>query len=215
MNEIDPNELSKYLDIKYINARPDSKSLNKNQMAELKKDGLDSDNEIQKEEPANVSSEALVPREYQYELYQKAPLENVIVVLDTGMGKTLISTMLVRQLVFEEKQARATRSKVVHYYCTLEEKKLTNKQQHIKDKLAFFIVERVPLVFQQANIIRSNCNARVKELCGEMDVDKMSRYVWNAMFDSNDTIVLTAQVFANCLSRGFITIDRALHINLF
>ncbi len=35
-------------------------------------------------------------REYQQELYERAKDENIIAVLDTGMGKTLIAVMLIR-----------------------------------------------------------------------------------------------------------------------
>ena len=38
-------------------------------------------------------------REYQQELYERARDENIIAVLDTGMGKTLIAVMLIRDVL--------------------------------------------------------------------------------------------------------------------
>ena len=38
-------------------------------------------------------------REYQQELYERAKDENIIAVLDTGMGKTLIAVMLIRDVL--------------------------------------------------------------------------------------------------------------------
>lgn len=38
-------------------------------------------------------------REYQQELYERARDENIIAVLDTGMGKTLIAVMLIRDML--------------------------------------------------------------------------------------------------------------------
>lgn len=50
-------------------------------------------------------NEPMTPREYQYEILKKAESENIIAVLDTGAGKTLISVMLVKhmQLIEDEK----------------------------------------------------------------------------------------------------------------
>lgn len=109
MNDIASSELSKYLSLEFINASPETKTLNKKQVVEVE----------EKEEPKETAFTKLVPREYQYELYQKALHENIIVVLDTGMGKTLISTMLIKQMVLNERQARLTRGKVTHnlYWC--------------------------------------------------------------------------------------------------
>jgi superfamily II DNA or RNA helicase len=57
----------------------------------------------------NVS---ITPREYQYELFQKAVNENVISVLGTGAGKTLISVMLIKHISSIESQKRLNGQKV-------------------------------------------------------------------------------------------------------
>jgi Type III restriction enzyme, res subunit len=41
-------------------------------------------------------------REYQQELFERAKEENIIAVLDTGMGKTLIAAMLIRHILEED-----------------------------------------------------------------------------------------------------------------
>jgi endoribonuclease Dicer len=41
-------------------------------------------------------------REYQQELFERAREENVIAVLDTGMGKTLIAAMLIRHTLEQD-----------------------------------------------------------------------------------------------------------------
>jgi endoribonuclease Dicer len=48
------------------------------------------------------------PREYQLELYERAKTENTIAVLDTGSGKTLIAVLLLRHIIDEELERRAT-----------------------------------------------------------------------------------------------------------
>jgi replicative superfamily II helicase len=62
-------------------------------------------------EDENVTNESnnellppLVPREYQYELYKRAISENIIAVLDTGAGKTLISVMLIKHMLLIENE---------------------------------------------------------------------------------------------------------------
>ena len=74
--------------------------------------------------------------------------------------------------------------------------------------MTFFLVDRVHLVFQQASVIRANCDARVKELCGDMNVDAWKADRWTEIWDTNDICVLTAQIFLDNLQSGFLTLDR-------
>lgn len=46
----------------------------------------------------------LKPREYQQELYKRASAGNIIAVLETGSGKTLIAILLIKELVLRERQ---------------------------------------------------------------------------------------------------------------
>lgn len=47
------------------------------------------------------------PREYQLELFERAKEENVIAVLDTGSGKTLIAVLLLKHIIDKELEDRA------------------------------------------------------------------------------------------------------------
>jgi hypothetical protein len=85
----------------------------------------------------------LIPREYQKGIFLKAQQTNVIAVLDTGSGKTLISALLIK------------------WIATLE---------HSQEKVTVFLVPKVPLVEQQ-NIfvaqhrvaqVHSEVSARIK-----------------------------------------------------
>jgi hypothetical protein len=70
--------------------------------------------ETPEEEDAKIADgvQALDPREYQLELLEKAKKENIIAVLDTGSGKTLIAVMLMKEMEMIEKAERETRKKV-------------------------------------------------------------------------------------------------------
>lgn len=56
--------------------------------------------------------EALDPRQYQLEMLGKAVAGNVIAVLETGSGKTLIAVMLIREIVAKERLERMERRMV-------------------------------------------------------------------------------------------------------
>jgi endoribonuclease Dicer len=47
------------------------------------------------------------PREYQIELFERAKQKNIIAVLDTGAGKTLIAALLLRHILEQEVEGRA------------------------------------------------------------------------------------------------------------
>ncbi|KAF1798735.1 dsRNA-specific ribonuclease III dicer [Mucor lusitanicus] len=146
-------------------------------------------NQEKKSSLETVAGATLEPREYQYEIFKKAVSENTIAVLDTGAGKTLIAVMLIKHML------------------ALEREKLQANRDY-RRKVTFFLVDRVHLVFQQASVIRANCDAQVKELCGDMNVDAWKADTWTEIWDNNDICVLTAQIFLDNLRSGFLTLDR-------
>jgi endoribonuclease Dicer len=78
-----------------------------------------------------------IPRYYQIELFNKAKAGNVIAVLDTGSGKTLISLLL-----------------------------LKHEQNNNLGKTALFLVPTVPLVSQQASYLGSHSDLNIGQLWG-------------------------------------------------
>ncbi|KAG0287620.1 Dicer-like protein 1 [Linnemannia gamsii] len=129
----------------------------------------------------------LVPRQYQVELFRKAEAGNVIAVMDTGSGKTLVAVMLIREMLRREREAQRGPE---------------------KRKISFFIVNNVPLVFQQAAVIRSNCDAEVTMLCGAMETKKYSNELWDEMYKKVDVVVLTAQILLDLFRHGFVKMFR-------
>jgi hypothetical protein len=72
-----------------------------------------------------------IPRQYQLELYQRAKESNIIAVLDTGTGKTLIALLILKHMAA------------------------------ISDKFSVFLVPTVPLVSQQAAYLSLNSSLRI------------------------------------------------------
>lgn len=124
------------------------------------------------------------PRDYQTELFQRAKSENVIAVLDTGSGKTHIATLLLQHVLNHELERRAAGG--IH-------------------KIAFFLVDSVNLVFQQANVLRCGLDQTVEGICGAMGASLWSKATWQSHYKENMVIVCTAEVLVQCMMHSFIT----------
>jgi endoribonuclease Dicer len=124
------------------------------------------------------------PRDYQTELFHRAKGENVIAVLDTGSGKTHIATLLLQHVLDNELERRAAGD---------------------THKIAFFLVDSVNLVFQQANVLRCGLDQTVEGICGAMGASLWSKATWQSHFKSNMVIVCTAEVLVQCMMHSFIT----------
>ncbi|KAF9989228.1 Dicer-like protein 1 [Mortierella antarctica] len=135
----------------------------------------------------------LVPRRYQTELFRKAQQGNVIAVMDTGSGKTLVAVMLINEMMRRERDSPV---------------------QPTERRMCFFVVNNVPLVFQQASVIRTNCDATVVELCGTMQTYKFDPQLWEGIFAKADVVVLTAQILLDLLRHGFVKMHR-IHLLIF
>ncbi|KAF1955997.1 hypothetical protein CC80DRAFT_474029 [Byssothecium circinans] len=129
------------------------------------------------------SSRITNPRDYQTELFQRAKDENIIAVLGTGSGKTHIATLLLREILDREVEARA---------------------QGVPRKVAFFLVNSINLVFQQSNVLRCGLDHPVEGICGAMGAGLWQRDTWEKYLTKNMVIVCTAEVLWQCLMHSFI-----------
>ncbi|KAH6894613.1 hypothetical protein B0T10DRAFT_436261 [Thelonectria olida] len=127
------------------------------------------------------------PREYQVELFERAKKQNTIVVLDTGSGKTLIAALLLRHILDQELEDRAKGN---------------------PKKVAFFLVEKVALCFQQYAVLNCNLEHPITKFYGEMKGMMRTKGFWNKKFGENMVVVCTAQILLDCLSNGFITMSQ-------
>ncbi|KAI9756900.1 MAG: hypothetical protein M4579_003654 [Chaenotheca gracillima] len=126
-------------------------------------------------------------REYQLELFERAKQQNIIAVLDTGSGKTLIAVLLLRYVLDQELESRGL-----------------GKPR----KISFFLVDCVTLVFQQHAVLECNLDQKIERFCGDMGCDFWSKGTWEKHFSENMVIVCTAQVLYDCLMHSFISIDQ-------
>ncbi|PFH63142.1 hypothetical protein XA68_17251 [Ophiocordyceps unilateralis] len=123
------------------------------------------------------------PREYQTELFERAKDKNLIIVLDTGSGKTLIAALLLRHTLDQELERRAV------------------GEAH---RVAFFLVDKVALCVQQYSVLRANLEHPVARFHGEMAGVMRTKEYWDQQLASNMVFVCTARVLLDCLNNGFL-----------
>ena len=80
-----------------------TKEDNKAELKRYKDEELSVESILASAESATIKD----PREYQVELFEKSKKENIIAVLDTGSGKTLIAVLLLRHILDQELEDRA------------------------------------------------------------------------------------------------------------
>ena len=105
-----------------------------------------------------------IPRAYQDEIFARARFANIIAALETGSGKTLISTLIIK--------AVCSRTTSI-------------------GKKVIFLVPRVPLVEQQKTFISDQTPLRVRGYYGAMNVDAWDVSQWHSEFDLADILVMT------------------------
>ena len=112
------------------------------------------------------------PRDYQREMFLDVMRGNTLVYLPTGSGKTLIAAMVLSCM-----------------------KKLN------PDKLMVFLVDRIPLVYQQSDYIKSQVkDLRVETLVAEMETQQQ-KDVHRKLADRKvDVLVVIHQIFLNFLA---------------
>ncbi|KAJ1390790.1 Ribonuclease III domain [Sesbania bispinosa] len=121
-------------------------------------------------------------RQYQLDVLEQAKSKNTIAFLETGAGKTLIAVLLMKS---------------IH----------ENLQKQNKKMLAVFLVPKVPLVYQQAEVIRERTGYQVGHYCGEMGQDFWDARRWQREFDTKHVLVMTAQILLNILRHSIIKME--------
>lgn len=113
-------------------------------------------------------------------MFVRAQSENIIAALDTGSGKTFISTLLVKWVAAQESSHGKVIIFLAPHVCLsalvilqIGESNLTYSSQ-------------VSLVKQQADFIAKHTPLRVIKLYGELEIDLTDRKGWRKKFEDND-----------------------------
>lgn len=123
----------------------------------------------------------LTPRGYQIEALERAKKEDIIVYLETGCGKTHVAVML---------------------------------PQHIADlirkpstRIAVFLCPSVPLVQQQARVVKRYTNFKVGEYYGEVNNNAWNSKAWEAELENTEIFVMTPAILLHNLHHCFMRMD--------
>ncbi|XP_013409876.1 LOW QUALITY PROTEIN: endoribonuclease Dicer-like [Lingula anatina] len=127
-----------------------------------------------------IPTDNFTPRTFQVDLLDNAIHQNTIVCLGRGTGKTFIAVMLIKELAYQ-----------------------IRKDVQNDGKRTFFLVESVPLVAQQAKVLRLHTDVCVGEYVAAMGVDSWEKEKWSKEFQQKQVLVMTAQIFLNILHHGF------------
>lgn len=100
-----------------------------------------------------------------------------------GSGKTLIAALLLRHILEQELEDRAV-----------------GKQK----KVAFFLVEKVALCFQQYAVLNCNLEHSIAKFYGNMKGNMKTQAFWDSQLNEHMVFVCTAQILLDCLENGFI-----------
>lgn len=107
--------------------------------------------------------------------------------MSLGSGKTLIAALLLRWSIEKELEDRASRK---------------------KRRIAFFLVDKVALVFQQFAVLDCNLDYPAEKFCGETVVSMWNQQAWSDIFSKNEIIVCTAEILYQCLHHSYISMDQ-------
>ncbi|KPV74940.1 uncharacterized protein RHOBADRAFT_44459 [Rhodotorula graminis WP1] len=146
---------------------------------------VDVDGDEEREKKA--LAEKLVPTSYQKALLECAQQANIVTVLQTGSGKTLVGVLLIDWVHAIEAQRREAGE---------------------PPRLSFFLTNSVPLVHQQADTIARNTKLRVGKLFGALGVNLCSEKEWDWNFAHFDCLVVTAQLILDSLAHGFLKMEQ-------
>ncbi|KAI0478490.1 hypothetical protein GGR56DRAFT_664684 [Xylariaceae sp. FL0804] len=127
------------------------------------------------------------PREYQTELFERAKQKNIIAVLDTGTGKTLIAALLLRHTIEQEFEDRSN-----------------GKPQ----RLSFFLVDKNALVHQQYEVFHANLDHPVARFSGQLLNAQHTRSFWEEQCRKHQVIVCTAAILHACLHHSFVKMEQ-------
>ncbi|XP_018331371.1 endoribonuclease Dicer [Agrilus planipennis] len=128
------------------------------------------------------------PRNYQLQLMKIALKQNTILFLPTGSGKTFIAVLLIKRLS-------------------------QDLEIPVKDggKVTLFLVSTVALVDQHSKTLQRHTAFKIGSYSGDMNIDSWSKTAWDMEINSNQILVMTAQIAVNIVSSGYLSLS---NINL-
>ncbi|KAJ3145023.1 Dicer-like protein 1 [Geranomyces variabilis] len=128
-----------------------------------------------------------ISRNYQLEIFKQAKEGNVVVVMDTGTGKTLPAALLIKHMLAIEEERR---------------------KNGAGKRIALFLVPTVPLVWQQKDYLMHHIEENVAPLCGRTMQNEDSKSAWEKRIRENGVVCATAEIIKQALQHAFLTMEQ-------
>lgn len=149
------------------------------------------------------------PREYQTELLERAKDENIVIVLATGSGKTLIAVLLTQHFSHElgPRSVRDSSVASTNPTDTSNSKSSIASDASTGPKWTVFLAPTIHLVEQQGKYISQHTGLTVATFVGTHTsvIDKAD---WNNRVTAAHVIVSTPEIFLQALTHGFMHISK-------
>lgn len=130
---------------------------------------------------------------------EQAKLENLIVCLPTGSGKTYIAVMLIKEMSSAIRGSLKNNAKRTIFLVKTGRKESWNYFHYYW----FIFFSQVQLAIQQRDYIHTHTDLRVGCFYGELNVDLWHKEEWDEVFENNEVLVFTAQVFLNLIDHSY------------
>ncbi|KAK1778627.1 hypothetical protein QBC45DRAFT_161003 [Copromyces sp. CBS 386.78] len=85
---------------------------------------------------------------------------------------------------------------------------LEDRETGLPRRIAFFLVDKVALVFQQHSFLTKNLDFPMEKLCGEMVEGVESKGFWKETLEHNEVVVCTAEILSTALHHSWIRMDQ-------
>lgn len=85
---------------------------------------------------------------------------------------------------------------------------LEDREKGLPRRIAFFLVDKVALVFQQHSFLTKNLDFPMERLCGELVEGVESKAFWKETFENNEVVVCTAEILSTALHHSWISMDQ-------
>ncbi|KAK8597626.1 hypothetical protein V6N13_095026 [Hibiscus sabdariffa] len=144
---------------------------------------LDDTDAVMKDPSPSSKPKDLNPRGYQLQVYEVAKRRNIIAVLDTGVGKTMIAVMLIKDFGEAIKSADSK-------------------------KFIVFLAPTVHLVNQQFEYIKEHTSLEVEQYYGAKGVDEWTLDCWEKEVKDHDVLVMTPQILLDALRNAFLSLEK-------
>ncbi|XP_073146735.1 endoribonuclease Dicer homolog 3 [Henckelia pumila] len=133
-------------------------------------------------EPMDIDA-SFEPTDYQMKVVTEAVKRNTVAVLETEVGKSTMSVMLIKEVG-------------------------ESLKRNVGDKkLIVFLAPTVHLVHLQCKEIKSHTKLQVEEYYGAKGVDDWNAEIWQKEINEHDVLVMTPQILLDALRKSFLNFE--------